>query len=140
MKKRCWMVLCLCGLLGLSGCGTPPPTAAADGAVWSEDWVTVGNVIGVETPEGMTPQENSDALSAKGMYYATWSIGEAEDIFNENGDQAQVYDAQVYLLLAGFNDTVEAEETAAEWLGLAYEQYVWTRRLRKPATARNILS
>lgn len=71
----------------------------------------------------MTPRENSDALSAKGMYYATWSIGEAEEIFNENGDQAQVYDAQVYLLLSGFNDAVKAEETAAEWLGLAYEQY-----------------
>lgn len=71
----------------------------------------------------MTPRENSDALSAKGMYYATWSIGGAEDIFNENGDQAQVYDAQVYLLLSGFNDAVKAEETAAEWLGLAYEQY-----------------
>lgn len=123
MKTWWKAALCLLGLLCLNGCGAAVPETAADRTAWSEEWVTVGDVVGVETPEGMTPRENSDALSAKGMFYATWSIGEAEEIFNENGDQAQVYDAQVYLLLSGFNDTVKAEETAAEWLGLAYEQY-----------------
>lgn len=123
MERRHWITLCLCGALCLSGCGAPPPETAADGSNWREDWVTVGNVIGVEPLENLTPRENSDALSAKGMYYATWSIGEAEEVLNEDGTRAQVYDAQVYLLLAGHDDTAKAEQTAAEWVDMAARQY-----------------
>lgn len=123
MKKQFWIILCLCGLLCLTGCGTPAPNTAADGSAWEEDWVTVGNVIGVETPEGMIFRENSDALSAKGMYYASWSIGDAAPIVNEDGEDAQVYDAQVSLLLAGYDDTGKAEDTVNEWLDMAYGQY-----------------
>lgn len=123
MKKQGWMILCLCGLLCLTGCGTPASNTAADGSTWEENWVTVGNVIGVETPKGMTFQENSDALSAKGMYYAAWSVGDASPIVNEDGEDAQIYDAQVYLLLAGYDDTSKAEETAKEWLDMAAGQY-----------------
>lgn len=122
--KRIWRAaLCLLGLLCLTGCGAAVPETAADGTAWSETWMTVGNVLGVETPEGMTLQENSDALSAKGMYYATWSIGEGETFTNENGDEAQVYDAQVYLLLAGYDSAAKAEGAAAEWLDMASTQY-----------------
>lgn len=123
MKKQYWVILCLCGLLGLTGCGAPAPDTDADGTAWDKDWVTIGNIMGVETPEGMTFRENSDALSAKGMYYATWSIGEAVSIVNENGEDAQIYDAQVYLLLAGYDDTAKAEQAAAEWLDMAAGQY-----------------
>lgn len=123
MKRQYWMVLGLCGLLYLSGCGTLPPETAADGSAWDKNWVTVGNVIGVDTPEGMTPRENSDALSAKGMYYATWSIGEGTPMVNESGEDAELYDAQIYLLLAGYDDTGKAEAAAAEWLEMAHEQY-----------------
>lgn len=123
MKRQWRAALCLLALLCLTGCGAAAPETAADGTGWSEEWVTVGNVVGVDTPEGMTPRENSDALSAKGMYYATWSLGEAETIVNESGDEAQLYDAQVYLLLAGYDGTEKAEEAAAEWLDMAAEQY-----------------
>lgn len=123
MKKQRWIILCLCGLLCLAGCGAPAPDAAADGTAWDEDWVTVGNVIGVETPEGMTFRENSDALSAKGMYYATWSTGEATPIVNESGEDAQIYDAQIYLLLAGYDGTGKAEASVQEWLDMAETQY-----------------
>lgn len=123
MKRQWRTALCLLGLLCLTGCGATAPETAADGTGWNEEWVTVGNVVGVETPEDLTPRENSDALSAKGMYYATWSLGEAEEVLNENGESAQVYDAQVYLLLAGYDSTAKAEEAAAEWLEMASGQY-----------------
>lgn len=123
MKKQGWIILCLCGLLCMTGCGAPSPETAADGSAWEEDWVTVGNVIGVETPEGITLRENSDALSAKGMYYAAWSTGEGETIVNEDGEDARVYDAQVYLLLAGYDDTDKAEDAMKEWLDMANGQY-----------------
>ncbi len=121
MKKLGLAALAL--ILCLTGCGQLPPAQAADGSAWSGDWVTVGNVVGVDTPEDMTARENIDALSAKGMYYATWSIGDMEPYVNEDGDDAEVYDAQVYLLLAGFTQAEKAEEAAAEWAGLANDRY-----------------
>lgn len=113
------LVLTLC----LTGCGQLPPAQAADGSPWSESWVTVGNVVGVDTPDNMEPRENVDALAASGMYYATWSIGEGKPYVNEDGDDAQVYDAQVYLLLAGFSSGEKAEEKAAQWLAMANDRY-----------------
>ena len=63
MKKVavCLAAGALC--LALAGCAAAPaPETAADGTNWSEDWVTVGGVLGVDTPEGMEPQENNEAL------------------------------------------------------------------------------
>lgn len=125
MKKTAAFLLAGFFFFGLAGCTAPPPPAqAADGADWSSDWVTVGGMIGVDTPNGLDPRENNEALAANGMYYATWSAGEAEDYTNADGDDAQLYDAQVYLLLAGCTELEKAEESAAEWLELAQENYV----------------
>ena len=121
--RRIAAALMLCALLALTGCGKAAPPTAADGATWSEDWVTLGNVLGVDTPEGLTSRENSDVLSTKGMYYAAWSVGEGEPYTNAEGEAAQLYDAQVYLLLAGYGSTEQAEETANEWLSMGYAQY-----------------
>lgn len=124
MKK--WMAFLLAGAfcLGLTGCGTPlPPEKAADGLDWDKDWVTVGNIIGVETPEGMESQDNNDALSANGMYYATWSMGEGEPYTNEDGKEVQLYGAQVYLLLGGYKSQTDAENTLNQWKDMANLQY-----------------
>lgn len=124
MKK--WMAMLLAGALclGLTGCGAAlPPEKAADGLDWDKNWVTVGEIVGVDTPDGMESRENNDALAANGMYYATWSIGEGEPYTNEDGDEAQVYDAQVYLLLGGYKSDKEAENTLAQWKDMAQLQY-----------------
>lgn len=123
MRKKRWLALCLLSVLCLSGCGKAAPPRAADGATWSEDWITLGNVIGVDTPEGLTARENSDILSTKGMYYATWSAGDAAPYVNKDGEDAQLYDAQLYFLLAGYDSTSKAEESTEEWLTMASEQY-----------------
>lgn len=121
--KRHVFALLLAGCICLAGCAQSIPRQAADGAAWDEHWVSVGNVIGIDTPKGLTPQENNDALTANGMYYATWSIGEAEPYTNEDGDEAQLYDAQVYVLLAGYNKAEKAKSRAAEWMDMASSQY-----------------
>ena len=114
-------VLCLC----LSGCGAVlPPEKAADGQDWDKSWVTVGGIIGVDTPDGMEPRENNDALEAQGMGYATWSIGEGVPFTNADGDEAQLYDAQVYLLLSGSKSVEDAEATLAQWQEMARQQYI----------------
>ena len=116
-KKRLILLLAACLFLG--GCSQPVPAKAADGAAWSEEWVSVGNVVGVDTPEGLTPRENNTALDIKGMYYATWSMGEETAYVNADGGDAKVYDAQFYLLLAGY----DAEAALAEWQSMAVSQY-----------------
>lgn len=124
MKK--WMLLLLAGplCLCLTGCGTAlPPEKTADGRDWDESWVTIGGVVGVDTPEGMDHRENNEALSANGMYYATWSIGEALSYTNEDGEEAQIYDAQVYLLLGGYSSEKLAEDTMTQWKDMAALQY-----------------
>lgn len=124
MRRR--VLWSLAGLLclALAGCGVAlPPEQAADGQDWSEDWVTVGQLVGVDTPNGMIHRENNEALSANGMYYATWSIGEGIPYTNEDGKEAQVYDAQVYLLLGGYDSEELAEDTVAQWKDMAALQY-----------------
>ena len=120
--KKSLLVLLLAACICLAGCAQAP-TAAADGAAWSDDWITVGGIIGVDTPAGIDHRENSDALAVKGMYYATWSIGEPEPYTNEEGDEAQLYDAQIYLLLAGYDGLEKAEESAAQWQAMANDRY-----------------
>ena len=113
-------VLCLC----LSGCGFAlPPEKAADGQDWDKSWVTVGSIIGVDTPDGMEAQENNEALEAQGMSYATWSIGDAVPYTNADGDEAKLYDAQVYLLLSGSKSAELAEGALAQWQEMARQQY-----------------
>ena len=101
MKRWILMLAALC--LCLTGCGQPLPERAADGSPWSEDWVSVGGVLGVDTPEELTLRENNDALAVKGMYYAAWSMGKAQPYTNEDGDEAELYDARIDLLLAGYD-------------------------------------
>lgn len=124
MKRTAVYLLIAALCLGLAGCAAAPtPEQAADGAAWSEGWVTVGGVVGVDTPDGMTSRENNEALAAKGMYYAAWSMGEGEPYTNEDGAEATLYDAQAYLLLGGCKSEEEAQDTMAQWLEMAREQY-----------------
>ena len=122
MRKTRLIVL-LAACLFLAGCSQPVPAKAADGLDWDDGWVNVGNVVGVDTPGGLTPQENMDVLSTKGMYYATWSMGEASPYTNADGEEAELYDGQLYLLLAGYDKAEKAQDTAAEWLEMASERY-----------------
>ena len=113
------LVLCLC----LTGCGQPVPVQAADGADWNDGWITVGGVVGVDTPSGVDHREINDTLGIRGMYYATWSIGEEAPYVNADGDDAVIYDAQFYLLLAGYDSAEKAEDALAEWQTLASSEY-----------------
>lgn len=124
MKKRMvFAVLAALGLALLAGCSAPP-AQAADGAAWSEEWTTLGSVLGVETPEnGLVLQDNNTALAAADMYYACWTAGEPDAYINEDGDEVQLYDARLDLLVCGCKNAEDARATIAEWQARQQETY-----------------
>ena len=121
MKKFMLALLALC--LCLTGCGQHIPVQAADGASWDDEWVTVGGVMGVDTPDGVDHRAYNDTLGIRGMYYATWSIGEEAPFVTADDEEAVIYDAQFYLLLAGYDAAEKAEEALAEWKSMAASEY-----------------
>lgn len=124
MKKYIVMLLSMAACVCLAGCFQAAiPEKAADGTAWHEDWVSVGNIVGVDTPAGVDIRENNDALGVKGMYYATWSIGDETPYVNADGDNAAIYDAQFYLLLAGYDSVEKAETALADWQSMAASGY-----------------
>ena len=123
MRRAAAILLAGAACLSLTGCGQNVPVKTADGAQWDDGWVNVGGIVGVDTPAGLDSREYNDTLGVNGMYYATWSSGTAEPYTNAEGQEAEVYDAQVYLLLAGYDEAGKAEDAAAEWLDMAAGQY-----------------
>ena len=123
MRRLTAAALVISILCYLTGCTQLPPKTAADGSEWSDTWVTVGNIIGANTPSWLEPMENVDVLAAKGMYYATWSSGEAVPYTNAEGEETELYDAQLYLLLAGYDSSDKAEASMADWMNMASAQY-----------------
>lgn len=124
MRKRTMLFLAGALCLGLAGCTAGPlPDKAADGSPWDESWTAVGNMIGVDAPEGMTLYENNEALAANGMYYAAWSMGESEPYTNGDGEDVELYGAQVHLLLGRCQSGKKAGDMLAQWQELAGRQY-----------------
>lgn len=108
MKKT--MVLLLLAALLLTGCSRsmdPHPE-------W-DSLVRADNLLAVETPEGFTLNESKGALSLNGVYYFTWSKGAGSKITNAQGEDAVVYDCQIYLLAAQCDGLEAAKKHIAEW-------------------------
>ena len=128
MKTTVFLIMICTTLACLTSCGQTP-TVAADGALWSEDWITLGWALGVEEPgHGLTLRDNK---AARDMYYAAWSIGEAQSYVNASGEETSLYDAQLVLLLTASNTAEEAQASVDEWLDLAAGHYTITDTARR---------
>lgn len=109
-----WSLAVLCLLL--SGCGKAAPSGTADGAPWSGDWVSLGNILGVEEPgNDLSLRDNNEALSVSDMYLASWTIGEAVPYTNEEGDEVALYPVRLDTLVYGCKSGDAARETLADW-------------------------
>lgn len=115
-KKRILPLLVLLLLLG----GCTKTDAHPD---WGADWVRAGDHLGVEPMAGFNPGEANDALSLAGIWYFTWTSGAARTVTNDAGEDAEAYDAVIYLLVSECADAEAEEETVADWLSVEAEHY-----------------
>ena len=127
MKKRMLIVCALLLCVILSGCRTRYPSAAADGAPWDESWDMLGSVLGVEEPgHGFTLLDNNAILTADDTYLATWASGESTAYVNADGDDTELYEAEIYLLLFGCKDAGNARAAVADWIARESDTYTVT--------------
>lgn len=118
MKRT--MVLLLLAALLLTGCA-PDPHPEWDSLVRAD------NLLAAQTPEGFTLNESKGALSLNGVYYFTWSKGDGTKVTNAQGDEATVYDCQIYLLAAQCADLETAKKHIAEWSAREETNYEMTQ-------------
>ena len=124
MKKAFLLIMICCILAGLTGCKAQTPTMAVDGTPWSEDWLTLERILGIEEPgHGLTLRDDK---VARNMRYAAWSIGEAQPYVNASGEETNLYDAQLVLLMLASSSEEEAQISVDEWVDLAAENYTIT--------------
>ncbi len=124
MKRMSCLFLCVALVFCLTGCVQQAPTTTNEGADWDADWTLVGTTLGIEEPgNGLTLLDNKDALTASGLYYAAWVIGEAEDYVNADGDTIDLYDAQLYVLLQDCDDETAAQTSVDGWQAQEEEAY-----------------
>lgn len=117
--RRLWIVA-LIAALALTGCA---PSTEDQHPDWDESWGRIAEYVGVEPLEGFTLNESSDALFMSGLYYATWTSGKGRDFINSDGEEATVYDAQIYVLLEECRDPEAAKETVGSWIAREKQSY-----------------
>ena len=119
MKKI--LIIVIISLLLLTGC-TGKPTEDAH-PEWDDSWLRMGDVLAAEKPSGFEPGESNDLLSVSGLYYATWTRGKGEKMTNEQGRDATVYDAQIYLLLKEGKSEEASRADVEDWIKREYDSY-----------------
>lgn len=68
------------------------------------------------TDNRLTLLHDKDLLSAEGLYYADWAMGDCEAYENSDGDTIDLYDAQLYCILGEYKNSQEARKNMDLWL------------------------
>ena len=126
MKRiTCVPILMIALTLILTGCSILPSIFDEDtDSVVNSEYITVGSYLTVHnTDDRLTLLNNMDTLSADGLYYASWTAGDAESYENADGDTIDLYDAQLYLLLGEYQNADTAESSMADWLNAGQSNY-----------------
>lgn len=123
--KRFFLMIGFSLTLALTGC-TASPSGLEESAVTVEDaeYVTIGSHLTVhKTDSRLTLVDRKDALASDGLYYASWTAGSPEEYVNSEGDTVDLYDAQLYLLLAECKTLEAAEDNRKSWLEAGQANY-----------------
>lgn len=122
-KKILSIFASLSTLLILTGCSLNLLEKAGD-SVENTPYVNIGTCLIVDnTDTDLILLDNQSTLATDGLYYASWGIGNSEPYENSEGDTADLYDAQLYLLLKEAKDETDAENYMETWISAARENY-----------------
>lgn len=115
----------LCTAFFLTGCTSSPSPSGESENTWTDSgFITVGNTLTVQnTDNRLNLLNNIDALSADGLYYASWTMGSPEPYENSDGDTVDLYDVQIYLLLGEFPNSDDARDAMGKWLAAGKTNY-----------------
>lgn len=116
MKKT--VVFLLLAALMLTGC-----SFRADPHPEWDKLARADNLLAAETPDGFTLNESKIAMSLSEVYYFTWAKGTGSRITNAEGEEALVYDCQIYLLAAECDGLDTAQKHIARWSSMEAENY-----------------
>ena len=135
MKKRFFALipaLLLSLLLSLAGCSSP--SNALLGSVQkdahalpvpdADEKIYLGRHVRAPFKSGeFVLNETNEALAASGFFYATWTTGEPVDFTNSNGENAKLYDAQIYAVVYEAPSSEDADMKAIGWAEAARQRY-----------------
>ncbi|MDE6056292.1 MAG: hypothetical protein K2G55_21605 [Lachnospiraceae bacterium] len=114
--NRKYILSFLCMTLILTGCSLTSSLLEKE-PIENTPHLAVGRHLEVNnTNESLILYDYKEALAGDGLYYATWRIGDAKLYENSDGDTADLYDAQLYLLLGEFTSHEKAQENRDAWL------------------------
>lgn len=113
--------ICMILAITLCSCSSPAEKELAPG---NSEYTPIGSRLEIRNIDGrLTMVDNMDALSADGLYYAAWTMGEPEAFQNSEGQTVDLYDAQLYLLLGEYESPKKAEENRDAWLDAGRTNY-----------------
>lgn len=121
MKKRSVIFICAAALF-TGGCAFMPRTEKNEPHI-EDGRLLVGTIMSVEMPKELTLLDNIETLAADGLYYNTWTDGEAVPYENSDGETVDLYDAQLYLLVSECDKEETAKENYDKWLTAAKDNY-----------------
>ena len=123
-KNRLKYTACiLCITVSLTGC-SGLSSLSDDNTVENSEYVAVGSYLTIHNIDTrLTLIDNKDALSADGLYYASWVSGDSEPYENSDGDIVDLYDAQLYLLMGEFKNPDTAQKNMESWFAAGQTNY-----------------
>lgn len=119
----CVLCIALFSLAGYYFISSPMEQTKED--TWANSgFLKIGRSLTIQnTDNTLTLLDNRDVLSANGLYYATWTMGESEPYVNSEGKTVDLYDLQLYLILSEHKNTAEASNDMTKWIDLGKNNY-----------------
>ena len=115
-RKILSLILILCLLL--VGCGS-----ASLPADWDESWTVIAPFLAAEPMEDFTFGESDDILGLSGVYYATWTNGDARPFTNAKGEETVIFNSQIYVVAQECRTEEDAQQNIAAWKAREKQNY-----------------
>lgn len=115
-RKMLSLILSLCLLL--VGCGSVSPPAD-----WDESWTVIAPFLAAEPMEDFTFGESDDILGLSGVYYATWTNGDARPFTNADGEDTVIFNSQIYVVAQECRTEADAQQNIAAWKAREKQNY-----------------